>query len=156
MAINPQADPNKPAVYTAENAWSRMTPEASAELTTRQARKLSKQILNHPALDEIPGVAEARKSLLAKVSVRTGKLDKIAPGTRAATNGLGMTLYSKSHPITPGIVTHELAHKILAHTEGDPGHGPGFADLHRKVVQAGMGNVASVRLAAYYKQTGAI
>lgn len=155
MAINPMADPNKPAVYAAEREWQGRSGIAGAALTAHQARKLSRQILNHPALDDVPGVAEARKSLLAKVSVRSGLIDRVAPGTVAATNGLGMTLYSRRKPITVGVVTHETAHKIMAHSGTEVAHGPEFAELHGRIVRHTIGPVAHGNLDASYKRHGA-
>lgn len=156
MAIRKINDPNKPAVYAAEGEWQRVNPDAGAELTSRQARLLSKQILHHPALDGVPGVDKARKSLLTKISIRTNLIEKLAPGTRAATNGLGVTLYSKKKPINAGVVTHETTHKIMAHRGEDPAHGPEFSELHSRVVNATLGPVARVNLNARYKRHGAV
>lgn len=154
MAISSVPDPHKPAVYAAENLWQRRNPQAGAELTSRQARKLSKQIINHPALDNVPGVAEARKSLATKVSIKTGLVQKVAPGTKAATNGAGMTLYSKEHPLTVGTVTHETVHKIMAHRDENPAHGPQFSDLHAHVVRNVLGPVSHANLRSLYDRNG--
>lgn len=155
MAISSQEDPNKDAVYEAEHAWQGRNPDAGAELTSRQARLLSRQILTHPALDGVPGVAEARKSILARVNIRTGLINKMAPGMLGATNALGMTLYSKEHPLTVGTVTHETTHKILVKRGGVEPHGSEFSNLHAHVVKNVLGPVAGVNLNATYDRKGA-
>ena len=154
MAIKPGQDPNKRAVYDAEHSWQRGSSNTGAELTSRQARKLSRQILNHPALNDVEGIDEARKSLLNRVSVRSGLIEKVAPGTVAATNGLGITLFNKNKPITVGTVTHEVAHKILKKAPIE-GHGEEFTQLHRKIVKNTVGRVAEMNLGAAYAKTGA-
>lgn len=152
MAVNKNDDGNTGPLYNAENEWQRRNPKAGTEITAGQARKLSRQILNHPSLDGIPGVEQARKSLLAKVSLRTGLLGKIAPGTSAATNGFGVTLYDKHTPITVGTVTHETTHKIMVHREGEAPHGSQFSQLHSHIVNAALGPTARVNLNANYKK----
>lgn len=156
MAISPLPDPNKPAVYDAEFMWQRTVPEAGQQISSHQARRLSRQILMHPSLDNEPGIDKARKSVLTRVTVRSRLLPKIAPGTQAATNGLGMTFLSKDRPITAGVITHEVTHKILAHTDDNPGHGAGFPELHQRVARAALGPVAATRLSAVHKQHGAV
>jgi hypothetical protein len=154
MPISSQEDPNKDAVYEAEHTWQGRNPDAGAELTSRQARLLSKQILNHPALDGVPGVDKARKSILAKVNIRTRLIGRLAPGTIGATNGLGMTLYSKDTPITAGTVTHETTHKILVKRGGVEPHGPEFSRLHSHVVNSVFGSAARSNLTAIYDRNG--
>jgi hypothetical protein len=152
MAVNKNDDGNTSPLYTAENEWQRRNPTAGSEITAGQARKLSRQILNHPSLDGIPGVEQARKSLLTKVSLRTGLLGKIAPGTSAATNGFGVTLYNKANPITVGTVTHETTHKILVHRGDVAPHGSEFSQLHSHIVNTTLGPTARVNLNAGYKK----
>lgn len=154
MAIKPGQDPNKPAVYAAEHNWQRGASNTGREITSRQARKLSRQIIKHPSLNDVPGIDKARKNLLNRVSVRSGLIEKVAPGTVAATNGLGITLFNKSKPITVGTVTHEVAHKILANSPVE-GHGEEFTQLHRKIVQNTVGRVAEMNLGAAYARHGA-
>lgn len=135
MAVNSKPDDNVAAVYGAELALQADHPDTlGKEIKPHEARRLSKHILNHPALDDIPGIDKARKSIGTKISVRTGLIDKLAPGMAAATNFRGNTLYSKKTPITVGTVSHETAHKILAHGNPEAGHGPEFTALHEHIL----------------------
>lgn len=155
MAVNSKPDSNINAVYGAELALQADYPDTlGREIKPHEARRLSKHILNHPALDNEPGIEKARKSIRTKISVRTGIIDKLAPGMAAATNFHGTTLYSKNQPLTVGTVSHETAHKILAHGNPDAKHGPEFTALHERI----MTNVFNDRRGntrKYYNEFGA-
>jgi len=136
MAVNTEPDDNIGAVYGAELALQADHPDTlGKEIKPHEARRLSKHILNHSALDDIPGIDKARKSIATKISVRTGIIDKLAPGMAAATNFHGTTLYSKKRPITVGTVSHETAHKILVHGNPEAAHGPEFTALHEHIMK---------------------
>ena len=135
MAVNVRPDSNVDAVYSAELEFQADRPDSfGREISPHQARRLSKHIINHPALDEFPGIDKARKSIATKISVKTGLIDKLAPGMAGATNLMGTTLYSKKSPLTVGNVVHETTHKILVHHDAESDHGPQFTALHEDIL----------------------
>jgi hypothetical protein len=155
MAVNTEPDDNINAVYGAELALQADHPDTLGKvIKPHEARRLSKHILNHSALDDIPGIDKARKSIRTKISVRTGIIDKLAPGMAAATDFHGMTLYSKTSPITVGTVSHETAHKILAHGNPDAKHGPEFTALHEHIM-TNVFNDRRGKTRKYYNEFGA-
>ena len=155
MAVNVQPDPNVDAVYAAEVQHQADHPNTvGKEISPHQARRLSKHILNHSALDDFPGIEKARRSIATRVSVRTGLIGKLAPGMAGATNMYGTTLYSKTAPLTVGTVVHETAHKILAHGDPEAAHGPQFTALHEDILTH-VFNDRRNSLRAYYDAHGA-
>jgi hypothetical protein len=155
MSVNTEPDDNIDAVYGAELALQADHPNSfGKEIKPHQARRLSKHILNHPALDDIPGIDKARKSIATKISVRTGIIDRLAPGMAAATNFHGTTLYSKKSPITVGTVSHETAHKILVHGNPEAKHGPEFTALHEHIMTH-VFNDRRGKTRKYYNEFGA-
>jgi hypothetical protein len=163
MSHHPAPDPERLIATKADLKWQDTDRLGGREITPRQARILSRHILKHPGLQDVPGVPETRKALFPRINVRTNLLHKIAPTANntvlAATNIAGMTLFSKDAPITVGTVTHEVTHKIMGRRSmigipiGDH-HGPEFRELHHKIVDTAVNSDSASRLKSFYQGAG--
>jgi hypothetical protein len=155
---------NDDDVYGAEQSWMglgvipgvKKGGIANRDLSLSEARNLSRTIINHPAMDSIPGIDAIRKHFNPKQISFHKQLNKAMVGdgvtTRgmhyqefsAGNNGLNQLQFSSGykprHPrgrVKLGVVTHEVAHYILNNSEApgpDDHHWP-MARLHLHIIK---------------------
>lgn len=153
-------------LYKAERQWRQSGPDGGGKtISTRAARDLVGEAINHPGMDEVPGIAGLRAGYDPKRDVRfarsvstkdaEGNLTPVGGLVNSATGGMALKV-NPENQVRLGAVTHEAAHKILLSDKQFAGtdHNWPMARLHVHIARQLLGGKHAYALKNYYEGQG--